>query len=113
MTKDDDERRLGGRPPRHEGERLNKNRTFRIRDELDRKLQEAAAQSKRSVSEEIEYRLERSFMPPFMPPSNGLSAFEQAAQTLAGQAFALAQEALAQERLDEAGLPPVPKDDKP
>src|SRR5258707_6025017 len=50
-----------GRPPRHEGETLSKNRTFRVRGELDEQLQAAAAKSKRSVSEEIEYRLSRSF----------------------------------------------------
>jgi hypothetical protein len=50
-----------GRPPRRAGERLSKNRTFRIRGDLDDWLQAAAAQSGRSVSEEIEYRLEQSF----------------------------------------------------
>lgn len=50
-----------GRPPKRVGERLAKNRTFRVRGELDTKLQTAADTSGRSVSEEIEYRLERSF----------------------------------------------------
>jgi hypothetical protein len=50
-----------GRPPRHEGERLSKNRTFRVRGGLDEKLQAAAAVSGRSVSEEIEFRLDQSF----------------------------------------------------
>jgi hypothetical protein len=50
-----------GRPPRHAGERLSKNRTFRVRGELDYRLQAAANESGRSVSEEIEYRLENSF----------------------------------------------------
>jgi predicted transcriptional regulator len=50
-----------GRPPRREGERLSKNRTFRVRGDLDTKLIRAANKSGRSVSEEIEYRLERSF----------------------------------------------------
>jgi hypothetical protein len=50
-----------GRPPRHKGERLSKNRTFRVRGELDEKLQRAADTSGRSVSEEIEFRLEKSF----------------------------------------------------
>ncbi len=36
-------------------------RTFRVRGELDDKLIAAAEKSGRSVSEEIEYRLERSF----------------------------------------------------
>jgi hypothetical protein len=40
---------------------LSKNRTFRVRDTLDEQLQEAAEKSGRSVSEEIEHRLERSF----------------------------------------------------
>ena len=51
----------GGRPPRHKGERLSKNRTFRVRGVLDEYLIGAAGQSGRSVSEEIEARLERSF----------------------------------------------------
>ncbi len=50
-----------GRPPRHQGERLRKNRTFRVRDVLDENLVAAAATSGRSVSEEIEYRLAQSF----------------------------------------------------
>jgi hypothetical protein len=50
-----------GRPPRHAGERLTKNRTFRVWDKLDDQLQAAAQQSRRTVSAEIEYRLEYSF----------------------------------------------------
>jgi hypothetical protein len=50
-----------GRPPRHLGERLSKNRTFRVRGKLDEKLQAAATASGRSVSEEIEFRLDQSF----------------------------------------------------
>ena len=50
-----------GRPPRHQGERLSKNRTFRVRGDLDEKLQAAAVVSGRSVSEEIEFRLDQSF----------------------------------------------------
>jgi hypothetical protein len=50
-----------GRPPRHEGERLSKNRTFRVRGGLDEKLRTAAAASGRSVREEIEFRLDQSF----------------------------------------------------
>jgi hypothetical protein len=50
-----------GRPPRHEGERLSKNRTFRVRGDLDGRLQGAAREAGHSVSEEIERRLEESF----------------------------------------------------
>ena len=50
-----------GRPPRHQRERLRKNRTFRVRPVLDSNLVAAAATSCRSVSEEIEFRLEQSF----------------------------------------------------
>lgn len=50
-----------GRPPKREGERLSKSRTFRVRGTLDNALQIAAERSGRSVSEEIEFRLERSF----------------------------------------------------
>jgi hypothetical protein len=51
----------GGRPPRHAGEILRKNRTFRIRARLDELLEQAAGRAGRSTSEEIEHRLERSF----------------------------------------------------
>jgi hypothetical protein len=50
-----------GRPPRHAGERLVKNRTFRVWGWLDDQLQAAAEQSRRTVSAEIEFRLEDSF----------------------------------------------------
>ena len=49
-----------GRPPRRAGERLSKNRTFRVRDKLDEQLRAAAEQSGRTVSGEIEHRLEIS-----------------------------------------------------
>jgi hypothetical protein len=51
-----------GRPPRHAGERLVKNRTFRVWRKLDNQLQAAAGQSRRTVSAEIEFRLELSFL---------------------------------------------------
>jgi hypothetical protein len=50
-----------GRPPKHKGERLSKNRTFRVRGTLDEQLEAAAQEAGRSVSEEIERRLEASF----------------------------------------------------
>jgi hypothetical protein len=50
-----------GRKPRHPGEVLRKNRTFRIRGRLDQLLEESAAKNGRSASEEIEHRLETSF----------------------------------------------------
>jgi hypothetical protein len=51
----------GGRPARHKGEKLSKHRTFRVRDRLDEMLEEAAAKSGRSVSEQIERILEDYF----------------------------------------------------
>jgi hypothetical protein len=42
-------------------ERCGKNRTFRIRASMDERLIEAATAAKRSVSEEIERRIDRSF----------------------------------------------------
>jgi len=50
-----------GRPPKRKGERLSKNRTFRVRGTLDEQLEAAAQKAERSVSEEIERRLEDSF----------------------------------------------------
>jgi hypothetical protein len=61
MTKPTNTKSTGGRPPRHADERLSKNRTFRVRDQLDQQLQDAADASGRSVSEEIELRLAKSF----------------------------------------------------
>jgi hypothetical protein len=48
------------RPPKQGMER-SKSRTFRARGDLDERLVAAATQSGRSVNEEIEYRLDRSF----------------------------------------------------
>ena len=48
------------RPPKRGRER-GKSRTFRVNDDLDEKLEAAATRSGRSVSQEIEHRLERSF----------------------------------------------------
>jgi hypothetical protein len=50
-----------GRPPKPESERRSKNRTFRVRGNLDDYLIAHAQEAGRSVSEEIEARLERSF----------------------------------------------------
>lgn len=50
-----------GRPTRHAGGKLSKNRTFKIYPDLDAKLIAAAAKTGRTVSEEIERRLDRSF----------------------------------------------------
>jgi Ribbon-helix-helix protein, copG family len=51
----------GGRPPRHEGERLTKHRTFRCRGGLDEQLEEEARTTGRSVSETIERMLMEVF----------------------------------------------------
>lgn len=58
MTKAVKKRR--GRPPIAKETRKARNVTFRTRDELHRDLSTAAEASGRSLSEEIEYRLERS-----------------------------------------------------
>jgi hypothetical protein len=49
-----------GRPPKYEGERLRRVRTFRVRGSLDANLIKYADHSGRTVSEEIEYLLERA-----------------------------------------------------
>jgi hypothetical protein len=59
MTIDAPKRR--GRPPIAEEERKAGNLTFRTRGSLRAQLEEAAQQSGRSVSEEIEHRLQISF----------------------------------------------------
>jgi len=50
-----------GRPPKSEEDRKAVNFTFRSRGQMRDRLQAAAAASRRSISEEIEYRLENSF----------------------------------------------------
>jgi hypothetical protein len=50
-----------GRPPIPEEERRSRNLTFRSRGKLHEQLQAAAAASGRSISEEIERRLDQSF----------------------------------------------------
>ena len=51
-----------GRPTRHEGATLSKNRTFKILPLLDQQLSESATKTGRTVSAEIEHRLELSFL---------------------------------------------------
>jgi hypothetical protein len=51
-----------GRPPIPPGQRKSKNFTFRSRGDLHARLADAAAQSNRSISEEIEWRIQRSFL---------------------------------------------------
>jgi hypothetical protein len=50
-----------GRPPKYKGERLSKTRTFRVRGNMDPYLAGAAHAAGRSISEEIEARLDRTF----------------------------------------------------
>jgi hypothetical protein len=53
-------RRLG-RPPKPKEELKSRNLTFRAREKLRDSLQQAAHENGRSISEEIEYRLESTF----------------------------------------------------
>lgn len=50
-----------GRPPKH-GERLSKIRAFRVRGKLDELLADSAETAGRSISEEIEARLQLSYL---------------------------------------------------
>jgi hypothetical protein len=51
-----------GRPPLPGGQRKSRNFTFRSRGDLHAQLAAAAARSNRSISEEIEWRIQRSFL---------------------------------------------------
>ena len=53
-----------GRPPKDPSDRKDGNLTFRTRGSLRAQLAEAAKRSGRSISEEVEQRLERSFYEP-------------------------------------------------
>ncbi len=55
-----------GRPPKPAKERKSVNFTFRSRGELREQLRRAAEVSGRSISEEIEYRLDQSFRDEYM-----------------------------------------------
>ena len=50
-----------GRPPKYQGEGKRQNFSFRIRDVVRERLIAECQKSGRSISEEIELRLERSF----------------------------------------------------
>jgi hypothetical protein len=50
-----------GRPPKYAGEGKRVTHTMRVRAATREKLKAAAAESGRSMSEEIEYRVEKSF----------------------------------------------------
>jgi hypothetical protein len=50
-----------GRPPKSEEDRRDVNFTFRSRGQMRERLKTAADAARRSISEEIEYRLENSF----------------------------------------------------
>jgi hypothetical protein len=54
-------KRSKGRPPKPPSDRKRNNLTFRARDNLKADLELAAEKAGRSVSEEIEYRLNRDF----------------------------------------------------
>jgi hypothetical protein len=50
-----------GRPPKYAGEGKRQNFSFRIRDQVRDRLINAVKETGRSLSEEIEWRIERSF----------------------------------------------------
>lgn len=54
-------KKKGGRPLKHPGEPLSKAMAFRLRPRLAELLQDAAEKASRTVSQEIEHRLEKSF----------------------------------------------------
>jgi hypothetical protein len=72
-------KRKRGRPALPEAERKRAGLTFRARDALRQRLADAAKQSGRSISEEIEFRLERSFLQDPMPENALKSLAEKTA----------------------------------
>src|SRR5580693_5464199 len=64
----DNEKRARGRPPMRPEDRKRHNLTLRLRDTTRAALERVAAQASRSVSEEIEYRVEQSLLDPVFPP---------------------------------------------
>ncbi|WP_197093349.1 hypothetical protein, partial [Methylobacterium aquaticum] len=59
-----EEQKKRGRPPKPAAERRRHNQTFRCTDDMLAKLQAAADEGQRSLSEEVERRLETSFREP-------------------------------------------------
>ena len=55
-------KRKRGRPRKPDSEKRRNNVTIRMRDSLKRRLKESAVDAGRSLSEEIEFRLERIFV---------------------------------------------------
>jgi hypothetical protein len=60
MKQPQPKRRRGGQP-KPAAQRKRNNLTFRVRDQLRERLEKAAAANDRSISEEIEHRLNRDF----------------------------------------------------
>ncbi len=58
---DAEKKKQRGRPALPAEQKRSKNLTFRIRDGMKQRLERAAAPADRSISEEIEHRLEMSF----------------------------------------------------
>ena len=60
-----------GRPPKADEDRKDVNFTFRSRGQMRERLKAAADRAHRSISEEIEFRLERSFQEEEIEESTG------------------------------------------
>jgi hypothetical protein len=70
-----------GRPLKTEGRPRAKIRSFRLRPDLDQKLIRAAGKAGRTVSDEIEYRLEQSFSAPDALVATATAAFGEMIRT--------------------------------
>jgi hypothetical protein len=96
-------KRKRGRPPLPEAERKQAGLTFRARDVLRQRLAEAAKQSGRSISKEIELRLERSFLQDPMPEN----ALKSLAEKTANDVVRLVTQSI--QSTFSAGLPSPPQ----
>jgi hypothetical protein len=86
-----------GRPPKDEPERKSDHISFRARPGLRARLIAAAEKSERTVSQEIEHRLERSF-----ERDELLQVYRDRTRELAGQANFLAEQAKFRDAMSKA-----------
>ena len=95
---DRETRRRPGRPAKHPPGERRLTLTFRVREPTHEKLKQAAASAGRSISEEIEHRVERSFEHEYLDRLEGiLEAFENVARAQRYIKKEIIEEALAEE----------------
>ena len=89
MSDTSEPKRKRGRPPRSPEGKATRNLTFRTRDSVRERLEASAAAADRSVSEEIEIRLAKSYEPQTGRWTSGAEETELLVRMFAGSALML------------------------